>query len=378
MQTTIIDKKEKHALVLTGGGARGAYQAGALYGLNEILGLKKENIPFSILTGNSAGAINACFLAAHADNFHSACKRLRYLWRYAHSEQIYKLVPLSLAKRSLKWITEFSSKQKYQEHNSYSLLDTAPLYGIIQTEISLQALERHIQDKRIQGIAISAISYANSVSKTFFQGDDSIQGWERSQRKGIRAQITHKHILASASIPLLFPPVFLDNAYYGDGSIRNHTPLSPAIKMGADKIFVIGVRKAGSNDDNPVKQDVSIARIINVLLNSFMLDAVELDLERLEHINMAAKHHESTAPEAARNVEHFLVQPSEDIGTIATEEAKQMPHMLRILFRKLGANNDVSDLLSYLLFEPSFTQRLVELGYKDVMNQETEIRKFLS
>ena len=365
-------------LVLTGGGARGAYQSGALTAISQIAESMGIRQPFPIITGTSAGAINAAFLAAQAKNIRVGCNRLQKIWTVIRTEMVYRTDLVSLAKISLSWMTQLSLGGAWRAKQAQALLDTSPLWDKIVSRIQYKKIQENIESGALHSLAINLINYTDGHSNSFFQGGPDIQPWERAGRRGIRGQITAEHIMASSAIPILFPAVMIDGSAYGDGSLRNYTPLSPAIKLGATKLLVIGVRKDADVWLTPDVSKPSVARIVSVVLNTVLLDAIDHDYERLSRINSTLSKLPTDSPSGLKPVEVFMLRPSKDLGEMALEESANMPKTIRYLLKGLGNGADAADLMSYILFEPPFTTRLTKLGYDDTMAREAEIRNFYS
>ncbi|NBV42464.1 patatin-like phospholipase family protein, partial [bacterium] len=270
----------KNALVLTGGGARGAYQAGAMRAIGEIVRRNKIDRPFDIFCGNSAGAINSAFLASQVHQFSAGCDRLCDFWESLTTDQIYKTDFKSLLGRGARWVWELSTGGLYERKLVRSLLDTSPLLRLIHREIDFSKIESNIRDGLADAIAITAVSYSTGDSRTFFQSHQGVRAWEKVRRDSVATTLLPKHVMASSAIPILFPPVKLGDDYFGDGSLRNYTPMSPAIHLGADRILVIGVRCKYCMGETHAKQP-SLGRILSVILNYVLLDAIDYDYENL-------------------------------------------------------------------------------------------------
>ncbi len=371
-------------LVLSGGGARGAYQVGVLRAVGHIcqdLGMKN---PFKIITGVSAGAINAGKIAERCDDFPIAAEELTDLWSHLHSEQVFKTDPVSMGRIGLQWLGELSIGGLTGSAGGRSLLDTSPLRTLIDSNLDFSKVETRIREGALHALGITAMDYRNSTTITFLQGSEKIALWERARRKSEKARLRTEHILASSAIPLLFPPVAVDHRYFGDGCIRNLAPCSPALHLGANKLLVIGVRKHNMTADEKLAVKTpgppSVARVANVLLNSVMLDGIEADIERLQRINtfmtqVPEAHHEALN---FRSVPFLFISPTEDIGLMASKMANKLPRVVRYLLKGLGPLEDASELISYLLFEPEFCRQLIDLGYRDGMSKKDELVAFLS
>ncbi|MBX2996010.1 MAG: patatin-like phospholipase family protein [Bdellovibrionaceae bacterium] len=371
-------------LVLSGGGARGAYQVGVLKAVGQIcteLGLQN---PFQIIGGVSAGAINAAKIAEACHDFPKATEALTALWSNLHSDNVFKTDPVSMGRIGLQWLGELSIGGLTGATGGRSLLDTSPLGKLLQDNLDFSHVEDRIREGSLYALGITAMDYRNSTTITFVQGSEKISTWERARRKSEKCKMRVEHILASSAIPLLFPPVALDHRYFGDGCIRNQAPCSPTLHMGADKLLVIGVRKQGMSADERAAIKTpgapSVARIANVLLNSVMLDSIEMDIERLKRINEFL----NQVPEAHRDQLNFravpfvFISPSADIGQIAARLSSKLPRVVRYLLKGLGPLEDASELISYLLFEPEFCRQLIELGYQDGMNKQEELKQFFA
>jgi len=375
-------------LVLSGGGARGAYQAGVLRGIFEVadgLGIQR---PFQILTGVSAGAVNTAFLAAHADDLGRAVKRLTEFWGSLHSVDVLKTDACSLGQIGWQWARDAVSGGTRLGHRPQALLDTSPLADLVRAHIPFDAIRRNLDANHIEAVAVSATDYTSMECLSFYMARRKAPPWHRSRRIGVDQSIGASEVMASAAIPILFPPVPIGKRFFGDGCLRNSAPLSPALHLGADRLIVIGVRKAVGLDAAP-DVDVrphrehtdppSIARILNVIINAVLLDAVDADIERLARINstVALLDKEAKSATPLRNIDWLYFHPSADIAQIAIEEAHSLPNLIRYLVAGLGTTTDAADMISYLLFEPAFCQRLLNLGYLDALARTTEIEHFL-
>jgi NTE family protein len=369
-------------LILTGGGARGAYQAGALRAIGEIANELQISQPFPILSGSSAGAINASFLASNAENMHTATLKLVEMWSNLHTGNIYDAGTYTLARLGLRWLTDLISGNLYKDKKARALLDTSPLASLIKQNFDPDKVEANIADGHLHSIGLSAVNYTTGNKEIFFQTDHDVSPWARLDRFAIKTNLNVKHILASSAIPLLFPPVFINGCYYGDGSLRNYTPLSPAIRMGAEKLLIIAVKKksmlAPTPQHNGDYTKPSLGRTVSLVLNAVLLDAIELDYERAARINTTVQFLRPDAPTALRPLEMLMLRPSADIGNIAAQHEKSFPKTVRHLIRGLGSTNEASDLISYLLFEPPYINTLLELGYQDTMAQKAAVVDFYS
>lgn len=377
----------QHGLVFTGGGARAAYQVGVLKGLAELFSEHDQfrDFPFSIVTGESAGAINSTYLAASKTCFSDTASFLWESWENLKIENVFRTDIASLIKISSRWIKDLSLGGITGKSKVMSLLDPSPLKYFLGSRIDFDGIKANIRTGRLHGAAISATNFATGTAISFFDGHPSIEPWYRSLRMGKRSELNLLHVLASAAIPLIFPPVKFLGSYYGDGSVRMKSPLSPAVHLGSDKIFAIGVRhyrdvKETEQLNNDVRiNSISLADIVGIMLNAAFLDALDEDLDRMQRINRTLKY----VPEKEKEQFHlkpipvFGIRPSVDLGTLASEQFSRFSPMIRYLLRGLGANQYQGwDLLSYLAFDEVYTKKLLHLGYEDLMNQKEEVRAF--
>jgi Predicted esterase of the alpha-beta hydrolase superfamily len=370
-------------LVLSGGGARGAYQAGALAAIGDICkDLKIEN-PFTIYTGVSAGAINVSFLAADPKSFLDGTKTLTKLWSQIESDQVFVSDAMSLSRLGLQWMTDLSLGGMKKATPGKALLDTSPLGKLISENCRFENIQKNINAKKFLGVAISAMDYANTNNVTFTQAHESLPVWTRVRRHMERTDLSTDHVLASAAIPLLFPPVGIENRYFGDGCIRNLSPCGPAIYMGAQKLIAIGVRKKQdlcySYEHHKTVEPPSAARVVNVLLNAIMMDGMEVDLERIDRINENLRKldeiHRSHL--SVKQVEYVWISPSYDIAEIAATKSNLLPRTIRYMLKGLGNIDEASEIISYLLFESGYCKKLIDMGYEDTMKQKVALAKFI-
>jgi NTE family protein len=370
-------------LVLTGGGARAAYQVGAIQALAEITRLERH--PFPILVGMSAGAINATALAAGADDFPAAAARLGRIWSVLTPDRIYRTDAPRLAAIGIRWMRDLTTSGIFGENTINYLLDTAPLRRLLEAELRLDRLPVHFRSGALRGVAVSATNYLTGTGVTFFDGDPLVAPWARSLRVGMREPITVDHVMGSAAIPLFFPPIQIDGTYFGDGCIRMLAPVSPAIHLGADRIVAIGVRHKRSAEETARRQlttrhgSLPLAEIIGALMNALFLDSLELDTERLERINQLLDPASASRPQGQhlRVVPLLVLRPSEDLGDLAEDEQVRLPAALRYLLQGIGAGHRGKDLLSYLAFESVYVRRLISLGHRDTWARRSEIEEFL-
>lgn len=372
-------------LVLSGGGARGAYQAGVLKAIAEISARLGISNPFQIYTGVSAGALNISLLASHSRDFTSAAQDLCDLWCQLTPSQVFHGDIFNLSKSGVQWMTTLSLGGFYKAAPSLALLDTSPLRQFILENCSFPQIQKNLEQGKFQTVAITAMSYNTTNTVTFVQSNKAFQPWTRVRRHSENSVLSLDHILASASIPILFPPVSIGREFFGDGCIRNQTPCGPAISLGAQRMIAIGVRK---------KQDLcyapqlklekkitapTIARVANVLLSAVMMDGMEIDIERIERTNLYLERLSASEREVLplKNIPNLWISPSQDISGLALNKAHRLPPMLRYLMRGLGSLEEASELVSFLLFDAEFCKQLIDLGYKDAFKEEERIRQIL-
>lgn len=370
---------KKTALVLQGGGARGAYQVGVIKAVSEITPSRRS--PFQIVCGASVGAINAASIAVASNDFQTGARRMEALWRSLSSSSIYDTRALPLLANSLRWaMTPMFRFLGFP--TTGGLLDYAPLRRLLEREFNKDHLLHAIRSGALHAFCITASSYSEGKSVTYFEGRQDIRGWSRARRRGERASIGPGHMLASAALPFAFAPVRLKNGYFGDGSLRLNSPLSPAIHTGADRILVITTRdrNPGMPAEDPAQPAPSIGEIAGHALDILFNDNLEADYERLARINRTIS---LLSPEAKnqtplRPIEAVLLTPSEDIRMIAQPHTDKLPRTVRLLTRSFGSMNSDGRIESYLMFEPDYIGALIDLGYADTMARSGEILEFFN
>lgn len=370
------------SLVLSGGGARGAYQVGVIQAIAEIANENQLKNPFQLFCGVSAGAINAAFMASHAEDFTKGSQAISKLWAGLNSSQVFKTDALSMGKIGLQWMGELSIGAFSGTSPGRALLDTEPLLHLIRKNLNFSKIQENLNSHKLKALCITALDYQTSETISFVQGTPEIPNWVRNRRRSEKVTIQAEHIMASSAIPLLFPPRAVGNRFFGDGCVRNFAPLSPALHLGSQELFVIGVRQQSEvspQDLSSSPRSPSAARVINVILNSVLLDGIEVDMERLLRINEFLRRvpQEHQANLNFKPVRTFFISPSQDIGKIAAQMSSRLPRVIRYLLKGLGPLEDAAEIISYLLFETEFTSKLVEIGYEDGMNKKAEISRFL-
>lgn len=371
----------ERGLVLTGGGARGAYQAGVIRGLAEIATARGIGNPFGVVTGSSAGAINAAFVAATADDFDTSTAKLAEFWSKLHTSDVFRSDVVSLGRIGLQWAADILLAKMKKSKGARSLLDTEPLRKLLGAYIPFDRIRENLNKGVLSAFEVTATDYNTTENISFIMTQREQPIWARSRRRAVATDITLEHVMASAAIPLFFPPVEVDGNHYGDGCLRNPAPLSPAIRLGARKLLIIGVRHPKML---PIQVDgprlrPTVGRVLSMLLNAVLMDAVEFDIERLTRINATL----DAVPEPLRphmplkQIDLLVMQPSEDLGAYAASQFKSLPDSLRFLIGGLGNRYEASEIVSYLLFEPEFCGYLAELGRKDALARKDEIEEFL-
>ena len=376
-----IDKKKRSALILTGGGARAAYQVGFLLAVAKLSSNPRHN-PFPILCGTSAGAINAASIACLADNFGKAVAILANVWQNMRAEHIYRADALGIGSSGARWLSMLMLGWLVR-NPPISLLDNAPLRELLSRNLDFRGIERSIAKGALHAVSISASGYESGESISFFQAHPSAEPWRRVQRLGIRARLGVEHLLASSAIPFIFPATRIHREFFGDGSMRQLSPISPAIHLGAERVLVIGgSRKNEHYDRCRVDTHPSLAQIAGHALSSIFLDGLAVDIERMQRINQTLSAIPPEIRESSgiplRPVKTLVISPSERLDRIAAEHAGALPWPVRALLRGIGAMNQHGGALtSYLLFEKPYTQALIDLGYADTMARAEEVGEFL-
>jgi NTE family protein len=372
-----------NALILSGGGARAAYQVGVLQALADLR--PDLHNPFPIVCGTSAGAINAVAMAAYPGNFYHAVASLDKTWRELQIEQVFKTGWWDLL-GNLGRIAGSFLHDGLAKERPLALLDNSPLRQLLIDVIPFDNLAKRISAGDLRAICITAMGYNTGESVAFFQGAENLRGWRRARRVGTPSSITVEHLLASSAIPTIFPAVYLSREYFGDGAMRQVAPISPALHLGANRLFVIGVssnlnRARWGIQKLPQKRAPSVAQIIGQMFNSAFIDSLEGDLEHMERVNALlteAGDERSDKTSHLRAVESVVISPSKPLDKIAGRHVRDLPDSLRFFLRKTGAtaHGGGAAVASYLLFCHGYCNELMELGYRDAMAEKSEIDRF--
>ncbi|MBN7821447.1 patatin-like phospholipase family protein [Bowmanella yangjiangensis] len=371
-------QRHRFALLLTGGGARAAYQIGVLKAITQLLP-RNHSLPFPIICGTSAGAINATALACFASCYHLGVRKLEWVWKSFHPQQVYQsdILPLFsyLAANQLQMLRVSNNGGRPS-----SLLNNQPLRQLLKKTLDFSRIDRNVLTGHLKAISVTASSFSTNDSISFFQGIPELSAWQRSKRQGVKTQLNVEHLMASSAIPLVFPPVKISDQYFGDGSIHQLSPLSSPIHLGAEKILVIGVEQPRPDSRHQLQDYPSSAMIAGHLLDTIFADTLHSDLERLYRINhtLSLLNDKQRKATHLKPVECLVINPNANINELAMDHYKRLPNGIRALMRIMGAKPDSqSSLLSYLMFEGHFCQAVMDQGLRDGLQRLDEIRAFL-
>ncbi len=371
----------KTALVLSGGGARGAYQVGVLKAIADLHPKHAKN-PFTVISGTSAGAINAVALASSANNFRLGIKKVEKIWSQLHIEQVVESGVDDILINTLHLIGSLFNSGIARK-KPVALLNNGPLHELLNHVISFKNIEKRINEGYLDAVGVSATSYATGNSVTFFQAHESLRHWRRNKRIGVPANLCAAHLLASSALPGIFPAEKIGRQFFGDGSLRQLSPLSPALKLGGERVVVIGTRGANKSAITTRRDHIpSLAQTIGHIFNSAFVDTLENDLEQLMRLNEMVGILQNEAPryrhEKFRFVDTLVIRPSIDFDELAAEHVSDLPRGIRLGLYGLGARKSSGggNLASYVLFQASYCNELIRHGYEDAMAMRDTIQSF--
>ncbi len=372
------------ALILPGGGARNAYQVGVLKAIATMLPDDANN-PFPVICGTSSGALNAALIASSAMDFKDGVNRLTGIWESFHLERVFKTDAWTALRSGTSWAFAFATGG-LNTGGPQSILENSPLRDLLERHLRLARIQQAIDSGALRAVAVTVSSYSSGCSIAYYQGVKELLPWERTRRRGVAEELTIDHLMASSALPVIFPAVRMHNEYHGDGSMREHAPLSPALHLGANRLLIIGVR----NDmpDAPPAENVSVpyptlGQITGYIFDTLFMDSLDSDIELLNRINHTIGETRDKRVEfadtALRPIEFLVVSPSRDVRDLVDKHIASFPHSVKFLLKGIGAlTREGRPLISYLLFEEGFCKDLMALGYEDAMGLREEILTLLN
>jgi len=365
------------ALMLPGGGARGAYQVGVLKAISELAA--DETNPFPIVCGTSAGAINAVVLASHAHEFPTGVQRLEQFWRNMYCARVYRTDAWTVFKSGMRFALTLLSGG-FIKTNPKAFLDNTPLRQFLQSTLLFEGIQTALDVDALRAVAVTASGYTSASATSYFQAQEGVEEWQRTRRQGVATKLNVQHLLASSALPILFPAERIGNEYFGDGGMRMVAPLSPAIHLGARRILVIGTRDEKPDLPPESPQDYpSAGEIGGYLMDTIFMDRLNADLARMKRINQTLKlvAEEKRQQTGLTNINSLVIKPSKDLRHVTQAHVGEIPRSVQILLRTLGGWGRDWRMASYLLFESAYCGELIDLGYADGMNAKQDIIHFL-